>query len=768
MWVIWLLGGLALILGVSSDKSAILSEPYSSLIDVREANWYLGEFRPGGIYPSTDSTTLPSDKIRTIGSWIGGDQWQGTAETPWSPAPADSVQVYIAGYPSHPGCKVWAEFKSPEGDDLKVECHILDPGEVWVPWNIPVPKKVTSMRILAMDSTSEFQGWVAFSEPVSLPLPSIATTIRMGVRILTTFALSVTLICLPGILLSRGKITNAQQASRLLGAGPGLLIVIGLLVWLCGGIYSTRSIAWILVTGSWIGIGLLLKRRPPALDERWGSVYIVSILIALTAVLKASYSTDAQGELYRGTLSRTLAVGDRSDARIPFHVVQTAAWHFNPTSPEADRYFAPWTFFSRGPLAGLAALPVSLATAGMPPQEMPNHAWKPFDSTGYAAYRIVLITLASMVIVALFVTLVPFTGEKWAAIGAGLLALSPFGVHEIMFTWPKWESTACILLSFLFAHQRRAIGSGLSLAVGFLFHPLALLWIPWIAIWLGGRCWSDSSSSTMRHIKALGSFFLSLGSIVLTWMIIGQLAPHSSDATAAGQLSFVTYFVSADNAPATWSSWLYSRWLNFSNTFIPFWLQFSIADHGGLRSIYGPTSSIDRFAFLWWNTLPLGMGLALWVISCFAITKMLLRTSLTSIVIVLDNCFAAIKITLRSAMAVGVLLIGPALLLIVYWGASATGLMRECGHPLYVAAIGLTCYQFSRSPGALATFLSQRLFPWLQLPETLSMLWLTTVLNTAAPEHMHAHLDSVYLAGSAATLALAAWYCSNHIRKRSA
>lgn len=121
--------------------------------------------------------------------------------------------------------------------------------------------------------------------------------------------------------------------------------------------------------------------------------------------------------------------------------------------------------------------------------------------------------------------------------------------------------------------------------------------------------------------------------------------------------------------------------------------------------------------------------------------------------------------TLRSAMVAGVLLIGPAFLVTVYWGASATGLLRECGHPLYAAAIGLTCYQLSKASGAFATFLSRPLFPWLQLPETLAMLWLTTVLNTTAPAQMYAELDPIYLAGSTASLALAAWYCSRQLRK---
>jgi hypothetical protein len=76
----------------------------------------------------------------------------------------------------------------------------------------------------------------------------------------------------------------------------------------------------------------------------------------------------------------------------------------------------------------------------------------------------------------------------------------------------------------------------------------------------------------------------------------------------------------------------------------------------------------------------------------------------------------------RSLPAVVLLVVGRALLMCAYWGADATGLMRECGHPLIVAVVGITCVGLAQKPGRLAALVVHPVFPWLQLPETLFML----------------------------------------------
>jgi hypothetical protein len=353
-----------------------------------------------------------------------------------------------------------------------------------------------------------------------------------------------------------------------------------------------------------------------------------------------------------------------------------------------------------------------------------------FDVTGFAAYRIVLMTLASSAIVALFAVLVPLAGERWALIGAGTAALCPFGVHEVMFTWPKWEAAAWVLTSFLLAHQRRPLAAGFALTVGFFFHPMAALWAPWLALWAAGRTGGGAGPALRAGFRFAAGF----SALVLTWMILGRMLPHLKISVNAGQGGFLEYFKLAEYVPATWASWWQSRAINLANTFVPFWLHAFHENHPAIGSVYGLVGPVVKIAFGWWTTLPLGLGLVPWAVSLLSLAVGRRR-------------FLA---------AIGLLLVGPALLLIAFWGGPTTGLMRECGHPLLAALVGLMAVILRHTPGRLASLVSHPAFPWLQLPETLLMLWLTTFLNPRQPGVDFALLNPLYLFTSVFALVLAA------------
>jgi len=60
---------------------------------------------------------------------------------------------------------------------------------------------------------------------------------------------------------------------------------------------------------------------------------------------------------------------------------------------------------------------------------------------------------------------------------------------------------------------------------------------------------------------------------------------------------------------------------------------------------------------------------------------------------------------------------GPALLLIVYWGAATTGLMRQCGHTLFLSVIVIASWSLASAPKAwqqrvVAAFLHPACFAW--------------------------------------------------------
>ncbi len=723
MRIIWLLSGIGLVLSV-------LREPLFQVVRLMpQPAWCGGGFRADGVYPGTAASTLLA-RARHVGSWLDGDEWQGDAETVWLPAPSGLIRVFVAGYPQHPDCSLAVEVRGSDGRVMRLNCDLPNPGDAWKPWDFQVPGGADAWRLVARDRASDACGWLAFSEPIAIPSATLSRWFVLA-QVLTTVALTLTLVWGPGLLWTPAGSNPGSRAAMFLGAGPLCLLLTAVFIWLFAGVVRPHYLGFAIVTLLWLAIGARLLRNPPALRKGECRVLAISGLVVIAATMKATYAGGPEGELYAGTISRTLAVGDRSDARISFHVFQVLAQHAAPSSVTAERYFSPWTFFSRGPLAGLIASPIALATSGPPPLAMPDDPWEPFDTTGFAAHRIVLMTLASIVVFALFAVLASVVGEAWAVAGAGLLALSPFGVHEVLFTWPKWEATAWTLLSFLFAHQRRPVAAGLSLGVGYLFHPLAALWAPWLALWAAGR----NGMRIVPFISGGVRFAAGLCAVALPWMTAGVLASHTSDAPFAGQAGFIDYFTMADGGPADWSSWSRSRWMNFSNTFLPFWLHYFNGNHPSISSIHAPSGPLVRFAFGWWNTLPLGMGLGVWALSMWALTRA-------------ARLFPA---------AFWMLIAGPALLLVAYWGAHSTGLMRECGHPLFAATIAVACTTASRTHGPLGRIMGHPLFPWLQLPETLLMLWLTTLLNPQPWTGADPVLNAICLGISVLTLGVAAW-----------
>jgi hypothetical protein len=169
-------------------------------------------------------------------------------------------------------------------------------------------------------------------------------------------------------------------------------------------------------------------------------------------------------------------------------------------------------------------------------------------------------------------------------------------------------------------------------------------------------------------------------------------------------------------------------------------------NHFRFQSTYGPSGPLVKFAFVWWNTLPFGLGLALWAL-----------------------CLAALARAWRTQRAALLLfIVGPAILLVLYWGMDPLGLMRECGHPLFIACVALTCAVAARGGGWLARGLAHRAVPWLQLPETLLMLWLTTLLNPKGPSVLYAGFDLGSLTVNVLALAAAAWLLSRQRPPRPA
>lgn len=706
--------------------------------------WFTGGFRIGGTYPIASPGLLPPH-VPHIGSYLDTDEWQGRAETVWFKAPR-VVRVGVAGYPARPGCALWAEFRSAAGALTRVRCTLGDAHEQWIVWEVRRPPGAVAVRLVAEDRTIDHGGWLAFSHPFTA-WPIATTAVYLHAQVYTTVALALTLVFGPGLIWLPRRAPPELRHVFLLGAGPLLLAAGGLAIWLLGGFVRPQLLGLATAALLWLALGASGWRQgfSIAISPALRRAFALTALVLVAVVAKSTYSVGPRGELFRGSISRNFTIGDRIDSRFSFYVVQAAAHHRSPAAPAVEKLFAPWTFFSRGPLAGLISLPVVMATNGEPPGDMPDEPWSPFDRQGFAAYRITMIALASGIVLAVFTLLIPFTGERWALVGAGLLALSPFGVHEVMFTWPKWAATVWTVLAFSLAHARRPLAAAAALSVGFFFHPLALLWAPWIGLWLLGRTWQtqDARPQTqhpkpraLRALVASARFSAGVFAFVLPWMALGAWMPHLPDTHFAGQGGFLSYWIQADWGPATWQTWWQTRWMNFANTFVPLHVFFHDVSnaHPRFTSAYEPSGPLVKFAQVWWVSLPFGLGLGLWAVSLGAI--------------------AHAARTLRAATWLFVF--APALFIAAYWGMDPLGLMRECGHPLFVAIIALTCIVAARHRRWVSRLLAHRATPWLQLPETWLMLWLTTLANDQPWGVQLDHLDLLCLAVNAFALAAAA------------
>jgi hypothetical protein len=163
---LWLLGGLALLLGFGRDTILGLMPRARELPRADRATGmpWVSE----GFIPPRDQVLfvgrLPTH-IQSVSSSVGTDEWQGQAESAWFSASRSIIHVGIAGYPRDPACKVWAEFRDAAGRVTRISCPLVDPREEWDVWEIRRPRGAVTVRILAEDRSSGFAGWVAFSHP---------------------------------------------------------------------------------------------------------------------------------------------------------------------------------------------------------------------------------------------------------------------------------------------------------------------------------------------------------------------------------------------------------------------------------------------------------------------------------------------------------------------------------------------------------------------------------------------------------------------------
>ncbi len=472
-------------------------------------------------------------------------------------------------------------------------------------------REPVKFRIVAVDGSTTF--WLGFSQPFVIQGEDTLRLLKQLFLVVLTTAACIVFFLSPGLILRQKLRSSGRDLAFIWIPVPGLLglALLGLASWIGPHRLSPQLISrgglWLVILyATYQFVRVPLSSFTTAMQRR-----VLLVLVALTAiaVAKSTYSIGPKGELFGGTISRTLEVGERSDSRMSFVTVQLVSLRLQPYVQLSKRLHGGWDFSSRGPIAGLAASPIVLASPVQVPATLPDQPWTVFDPEGFAAYRIAMIVIAASSLMAVFGFARLFLSDQWAFLTFLLAATAPFVVHEIYFTWPKLESAAFVLLCAYLIFQSRYLLGGFVLGIGYLWHPSVLVWLPSLLAFLVlsraplAPKTIPLSPKIYLWVSSAVSLSAGLALVLLLWGVVNH--HHFS------QGIFLTFFAMAGGGPVvTPSIWLRYRLNSFLNTLVPLNLFIFHRTEPGLHSIAGPSPPVIPFFFQYWNTLPFGAGIA--------------------------------------------------------------------------------------------------------------------------------------------------------------
>lgn len=507
-------------------------------------------------------------------------------------------------------------------------------------------ERATMFAVLGVGAVGCLLGLLA--HPSAAPAGNWAQLLDV-VRLAGTAALTVSLLFGPGIAWRALSYPKRPSGLAFLAIpGFALLIAVGGLAWALAGEVAPRELCFAIFIPIQVWLaGILIWAGPHSLlsSEERRCLLVVGGVLGL-AVARALWSLGPEGELYGGTISRTLEVGDRSDSRISYIIPQLVAHDSAPYGSLASTFFAPYNFSSRGPLPGMGSTPIVFLSGGHPTGEFAEQPWQPFDAQGFMAYRVAMMAFACTAFVSLWDLIRRLAGVKAARFGLLLAATTPFLVHEVWFTWPKLLAASFILMAAICVISRRPFAAGALAGFGYLMHPVALLSLPvlgLIALWpLREARWKRP------QIAQLVLLALGLAGFLIAWRVLNGV--HYNQET------FVNYFHEAGfNMHPPFSLWLEYRGKSLANTVVPFLLLFSSASSTSINVVGGSSPAVIHFFFMYWDTIPFGVAIVFFPLLLLSLWRGFRRWpwALTATVLV------------------------PFALFVVYWGASTTGLMRE-------------------------------------------------------------------------------------------
>jgi hypothetical protein len=505
-------------------------------------------------------------------------------------------------------------------------------------------------------------------------------------RFLTTTALVLTLLLGPGIAVR-------ELSGRRIGLAflplPGLAILVacGILAWWAAGTVDPRVTSFAIL-GPVLGLmfGVLVGAGAGDFLSTEERRVLVLVSLALGLILARSlWSLGPEGELYEGSISRTLVPEGRPDSRTSFLVTELAENGEAPYGPVGGQIFAPYNFSSRGPLPGVAVAPIVLVTGGNTFLAAPDLAWQPYDGQGFMAYRIAMISFSCLIFLALWGLVRRLAGWRAARLAVLLAICTPFLFADLWFTWPKLLAAAFVILAALMLVERHAFVAGLLVSAGYLMHPSALIGLSalgLIALW-------PLTDARLRRPHVLAAILLVAGVAIgfEGWKLFN--GPHYI------QESFFEYVSQAyPHYHPTASEWIAFRLHSLANTLVPMFLPLFQAGSVSINRLFGHSPFIVHFFFQPWAGVPFGLGIVFFPL-------------------LLMSLWRAAR---RWPWAIFATIVVPLVVFTVYWGASITGLLREGMQAWVVALIAVVAVQQAASG-----------FPWLDSKPVRAILSLRAV-----------------------------------------
>lgn len=622
-------------------------------------------FAQNAVYGSTPLPPVSGD-IKLYGSWLGTDQSVGSVHTAWYRA-TPRFFVFVAGYPAHTGNRLFIQLQTANSGviDLPISFKTA-PGESWMKKEITfsASDQAAVFRIVGIDGSRTAQGWLGFSQPFLISGEDRAEDVKELFFVLFETATAIAMLLAPGLLLRQKLLESGRRLAFIWVPVPGILAlaILGVVAWKgphsVSPVLISRLVLLLLALYSTYRFARVPISTVTSLVER--RVLLAVVVLIFISVGKATYSVSPVGELYATKISRSLEVGSRSDSRISYHVVQLVATRRGANSGLARTLFGPWSFSDRGPVAGLAASPLVLASPVKVTDQVPDQPWSVFDPEGFSAYRIAMIVIASSGLISVFGLASVFLPEQWTLLAFLTAATAPFVVHETYFTWPKLVAASFVLLAAYCVLKRRYLIAGLSLGLGYLCHPSALMSFPALValIVLSAPSKADIVPllSKLRHYVVASLWLIvGMGFWLLFWRVVN--AKHFA------QTGFLIYFFEADGvASHSFAIWLHARWDSLLNTLVPLNLFVFHRNNRELNSLSGASPAVIQFFQQYWDALPFGAGIAFFFCS-LRILYSALRTAFAWVLWILVVPLAAFTI---------------------YWGGATTGMLREGLHAWFL------------------------------------------------------------------------------------